>query len=81
MLLPRSIIRHGAWPGGATLSHLVAKARAVLEFWQRLRGFAELGVPKRGWDGVGPDHPILAVAGERLQCAQPAGLGNEGEGE
>ena len=66
---------------GAPTPVEVAKARAVLDFWQRLRGFAELGMPKHGWDGVGPDHPILAVAGEHLQCAQPVGLGNEGEGE
>lgn len=52
----------------------VAKARAVLEFWQRLRGFAEMGVPRHNWDGVGPDHPILAVTEGRLQCAQPAAL-------
>ena len=50
----------------------VAKARAVLEFWQRLRGFAELGVPRKGWEGVGPDHPILSVSGDGcMRCVQP----------
>jgi hypothetical protein len=52
----------------------VAKARAVLEFWQRVKGFAELDVPRRGWEGVGADHPILAVVDGRFQCAHPAGL-------
>ena len=57
----------------------VAKARAVLEFWQRVKGFAELDVPRRGWEGVGADHPILAVVDGRFQCAQPAGLVLGGE--
>ena len=82
----RSATRYAPGPNedaeaGAPTPVEVANARAVLDFWQRLRVFAELGVPKRGWDGVGPDHPILAVAGERLRCAQPVGLGNDGEGE
>lgn len=59
----------------------VAKARAMLEFWQRVRGFAALGVPRRGWDGVGPDHPILAVVNGCLQCAMPGGAGPEGDAE
>ncbi|PNH12411.1 hypothetical protein TSOC_000628 [Tetrabaena socialis] len=57
----------------------MAKARAVLEFWQRLRGFAALGVPRRGWDEVGSDHPILSVADGRMRCAHPAGLDMDGE--
>lgn len=65
---------------GAPAPVEVAKSRAVLEFWQRLRGFAELGTPRRNWGGVGPDHPILAVAEGRMQCAQPAALGGD-EGE
>ena len=56
----------------------VAKSRAVLEFWQRLQGFAELGLPRRGWEGVGSDHPILAVVGGRVQCVHPVGLEVEG---
>jgi hypothetical protein len=36
----------------------VARARAELDFWQWAQGFAELGVPRRGWDDVGPDHPM-----------------------
>ena len=52
----------------------VAKARAVLELWQRLKGFAELGVPRRGWGGVGPDHPILSVVDGQLRCADPIGI-------
>ena len=49
----------------------VAVARAVLDFWQRVQGFAELDVQRRIWDGVGPDHPILSlacVACSRLGC-------------
>ena len=57
----------------------VARARAVLDFWQRAQGFAELGVPRRGWEDVGPDHPILSVVDGRLVCAQPIGLGDGGE--
>ena len=73
-------------PVGPPASPLeVAKGRAVLDFWQRVQGFAELGVPRRGWGGVGPDHPILSVVGGRLRCSQPFGLGEEvgegGEGE
>ena len=50
-----------------------AKGRAVLDFWQRVRGFAELGTPRRGWEGVGPDHPILSVDEEgNLRCTHPA---------
>ena len=48
-----------------------ARARAVVDFWARLRSFAGLGVPRRGWDRVGPQHPILAVAGEQGRCAAP----------
>jgi hypothetical protein len=52
----------------------VAKARAVVDFWQRVRGFAELGVPRQGWGGVGADHPILAVVEGTMRCAQPVNL-------
>ena len=44
----------------------VAKARGVLDFWQRVQGFAEMGIPQRGWDGVESDHPIVAAVGGRL---------------
>ena len=59
----------------------VAKARAVLEFWQRIRSFAALGVPRKGWDGVGPDHPILSVHEGHLTAAMPADIeGLEADG-
>ena len=58
----------------------VAKAREVLEFWQRIRGFAELGMPNQGWDEVGPNHPILSVAEGRLGAALPAEIEGEIEG-
>ncbi|PNH09547.1 LINE-1 reverse transcriptase [Tetrabaena socialis] len=80
----RAATRHaagGAAAGGAAGAGVapppaveVAKARAVLEFWQRLRGFAELGVPSRGWGEVGAEHPILSVEDGRMRCAPPAGL-------
>jgi hypothetical protein len=35
--------------------------RAVMDFWGRLQGFAQLRVPKRGWASVGRYHPILRV--------------------
>jgi hypothetical protein len=52
----------------------VAKARAVVDFWQRLRGLAMLGVPQKGWDGVGTDHPILSVVDGDMRCVHPASL-------
>ena len=49
-----------------------AKARAVSDFWARLHSFAGLGVPRRGnWERVGPNHPIIAVINNTLQCADP----------
>ncbi len=42
-----------------------AITRVVVKFWVRLRGFASLGLPRRGWGQVGPRHPFLrGVAGE-----------------
>ena len=46
--------------------------RAVADFWGRLHGFAQLGVPRRGWGSVGPHHPVLRIAGGGLQCVGPA---------
>ncbi|GIL55468.1 hypothetical protein Vafri_11032 [Volvox africanus] len=51
-----------------------ARVRAVADFWARLHSFAALGIPRRGWDRVGPQHPILAVAGGQVQCAAPIAL-------
>ena len=51
-----------------------AKARAVVDFWQRLRCFAALGVPEKGWEGVQADHPILSVQEGRLCCVRPGQL-------
>ncbi|GLC39848.1 hypothetical protein PLESTB_001292900 [Pleodorina starrii] len=48
-----------------------ARARAVTDFWARLRSFAALETPRHGWDRVGPQHPILAVVEERMRCAAP----------
>ena len=63
-----------------THTHIeVAKARGVLDFWQRVQGFAEMGIPRRGWDGVGSDHPIIAAVGGRLQSAQPGGVAGDAE--
>jgi hypothetical protein len=45
-----------------------AITRVVVEFWGRPRGFAALGLPRKGWGQVGPRHPFLrGVAGE-LYC-------------
>ncbi len=46
--------------------------RAVMDFWGRLHGFAQLGVPKRGWDSVGRYHPSLRVTEAGLRCAGPS---------
>ncbi len=48
-----------------------ACARAAADFWVRLRSFAALGVPRRGWGQVGPNHPVLSVVDGRLRVAQP----------
>jgi len=48
-----------------------ALRRAVPDFWGRLAGFAQLGVPRQGWDSVGPRHPILRVVDGRLVCVGP----------
>jgi hypothetical protein len=40
-----------------------AVVRAVADFWSRLRGFARLGVPRKGWDEVGAGPPVLRVVG------------------
>jgi hypothetical protein len=46
--------------------------RAVMDVWGHLHGFAQLGVPKRGWDSVGRYHPILRVTETSLRCAEPS---------
>jgi len=47
-------------------------ARAVADFWSRLRGFARLGVLRQGWGSVGPSHPFLRVVNGLLICDFPA---------
>jgi hypothetical protein len=48
--------------------------RVVVEFGGKLRGFAALGLLRKGWRHVGPRHPFLrGVAGE-LHCARPERL-------
>jgi hypothetical protein len=59
-------LRRGADQGELSLEAGVELAergarRAVMDFWGRLHGFAQLGVPKRGWDSVGRYHPIPRV--------------------
>lgn len=49
-----------------------AAQRAVTDFWGRLQGFAQLGVPKQGWSTVGRFHPLLRLVGTELQCDGPA---------
>lgn len=39
---------------------------AVADFWPRLHGFVALGVPRRGWRLVGPDHPVQRAAAGRI---------------
>ncbi len=59
-------------PGPSLLERAIT--RVVVDFWGRLRGFAALGLPRKGWGQVGPRHPFLrGVAGE-LQCARPERL-------
>ena len=50
-----------------------AKVKAVADFWSRLQDFASLGLPRKGWSGVGSAHPLLRVVGGELVCVgQPA---------
>ncbi len=42
--------------------------------------FAQLGVPRKGWDGVDATHPILAVVNGELLCALPQALELNQEG-
>lgn len=60
-------------PPGPALSER-AITRVVVEFWGRLRGFAALGLPKKGWGQVGPRHPFLRVVAGELQCSRPERL-------
>ena len=59
-------------PGPSLMERAIS--RVVVEFWGRLRGFAALGVPRRGWDQVGPRHPFLRVAAGELHCSRPERL-------
>ena len=38
---------------------VIVRRRGVVDFWSRLRGFAALGVPTKGWGVFGPQHPLL----------------------
>ncbi|GLI65236.1 hypothetical protein VaNZ11_008721 [Volvox africanus] len=55
-----------------------ARARTVADFWARLHSFAALGIPHYGWDQVGPQHPILAIVGTQMQCADPVDITGHG---
>ncbi|PNH11177.1 hypothetical protein TSOC_002029 [Tetrabaena socialis] len=48
-------------------------AETVADFWARLRGFAAMGLPPRGWGEVPLVHPFLAAseAGEVIFCGPP----------
>jgi hypothetical protein len=66
-------LRRGADHGEPSLEAGVELAergarRAVMDFWGRLHGFTQLGVPKRGWDSVGRYHAsILRVTETGLE--------------
>ena len=81
MELGRRFLKTGS--GRGALGHdsdaLVSRAinRAVSDFWARLRGFAALGVPRQGWAGVGPAHPILRIIAGSIVCAGPGGYPSE----
>ena len=60
-----------ASPGPALLERAIT--RVVVTFWSRLRGFAALGLPRKGWDSVGPRHPFLRVVSGVLECSRPEG--------
>ena len=54
--------------------------RAVADFWARLHGFARLGRPRKGWQGVGPSHPFLRGVPGALQCTGPVVEAADGSG-
>ena len=54
-------------PGPVLLERAIT--RVVVTFWARLRGFAALGLPKKGWGMVGPRHPFLRVVSGVLECS------------
>ena len=53
----------------------MAARRAVSDFWSGLYGFAELGLPRKGWAEVGARHPILQVQNGCLICRGPLATG------
>ena len=69
------VARRAAVAGGAaavSAEGVAAVCRvAVADFWSRLRGFAALGVPRKGWRLVGPAHPVLRVEAGRMCVADP----------
>ena len=55
------------WQGLALCPYLVLAtlgAGVVAKFWALLRDFADLGVPRKGWDGVSAGYPFLRVGRE-----------------
>ena len=59
-------------PGPVLLERAIT--RAVVSLLARLRGFAALGLPKKGWVLVGPRHPFLRVVSGGLECSWLRGL-------
>jgi hypothetical protein len=59
-----------AGAGSAPLVLAALRAGVVAKFWALLRDFADLGVPRKGWDGVSAGHPFLRVANGRLISAE-----------
>ncbi|GIL89965.1 hypothetical protein Vretifemale_17702, partial [Volvox reticuliferus] len=55
-----------------------ARAHTVADFSTRLHSFAALGIPKHGWDRVGPQHPILAIVGVQMRCESPVEITSHG---
>jgi hypothetical protein len=41
---------------------------AVIDLWGRIKSFAALGIPRKGWDEVGEQHPFLRIVNGRLCC-------------
>jgi len=77
----RFLLAEGGRVGGSTPAEVSERAlrRVIPDFWGRLAGFAQLGVPRRGWDAVGPRHPILRVMAGRLLCVGPVYSDSNGE--
>jgi hypothetical protein len=56
-------------PGSAAAVLAAMQEGVLVKSWSLLRDFADLGLPRKGWDGVTAGHPFLRVVAGHLECA------------